>query len=262
MRLYLRTEARSGWGTPSRRGEGASTRSRVKRPRCGSQWAHPAAFELSTEEMKDVNPRLSVWAERLTQPRQAWELMDRKPQYRLVYYLAVDGIRSLVPELGIPELPLLDVLWHPKLLATASGEMVRDTRPGADGHAGITGLNRPEQIPRSHYKLLRFRLAEKALVRSLDSLSEEQDDAPGAPTPDVGAANARTRTVSPLIESRGSTAAPGHSARDTTPEEGTRARWGCSDWILRAVAICGLALVIRLLAKVLPRGENLDDAPG
>jgi hypothetical protein len=97
----------------------------------------PEVFALSTEDRGDDPPRLSVWAEQLTRPERAWRLMGEKAHYRLALRLSVGAIRALRPNPDSPEAPSLDVQWHP--LLTADGAL--DPRPGAAGHAGITGLD-------------------------------------------------------------------------------------------------------------------------
>jgi hypothetical protein len=73
----------------------------------------PEAFALSTEDRRDDPPRLSVWAERLTRPEQAWHLMGEKPSYRLIVRLNVDAIRTLRPNPDTSDVPNLDVQWQP-----------------------------------------------------------------------------------------------------------------------------------------------------
>jgi hypothetical protein len=130
----------------------------------------PKAFELSTEDRNDPVPRLSVWAERLTTPRQAWELMGRKEWYRLVLRINVDDIRSLRPEPDSPAVPSLDVQWHPLMIGNEQEATVPDARPGADGHAGITGLMRQigGTVNKLHTKSFRLQLADLATFSLLD----------------------------------------------------------------------------------------------
>ena len=115
----------------------------------------PEVFAFSTEDRRGDPPRLSVWAERLTRPEEAWLLLGEKPSYRLVLRLKVGAIRALKPSPDSPRVPSLDVQWH--LLLNADG--TRDTRPGADGHAGIAGLDAGSFAQR---KSLRRRLAKLA----------------------------------------------------------------------------------------------------
>jgi hypothetical protein len=97
----------------------------------------PEVFAFSTEDRRDDPPRLSVWAERLTRPEQAWHLMGEKPHYRLALRLNVSAIQVLRPNPDAPDVPNLDVHWHPLLVEDGSP----DPRPGAAGHAGIVGLH-------------------------------------------------------------------------------------------------------------------------
>jgi hypothetical protein len=128
----------------------------------------PKAFELSSEDRQGTPPRLSVWAERLTTPHQAWLLMGARPQCRLVLRLGVDTIRSLRPEPDSPDVPALDVPWERLMIRDENGRLVPDTRPGAEGHAGITGLAREGGLTRLHTKSLRSQLADTAIALLLN----------------------------------------------------------------------------------------------
>ena len=77
------------------------------------------------------------------------------PAYQLALRLSVDAIRALRPNPDSPQIPNLDVQWHTLLNDDGS----RDTRPGADGHAGISGLHAGSSAQR---KSLRRRLAQLA----------------------------------------------------------------------------------------------------
>jgi hypothetical protein len=123
----------------------------------------PRAFELSSEDRQSAPPRLSVWAERLTTARQAWMLMGAKPEYQLILRLNVDVIRALRPEPDAPAVPGLDVQWDRLIVQDEAGRRVPDTRPGAEGHAGITGLARGGEMTRLHTKSLRSQLADAAI---------------------------------------------------------------------------------------------------
>jgi hypothetical protein len=131
----------------------------------------PKAFELSTEDRKGTPPRLSVWAERLTTPRQAWVLSGGRPEYQLALRLNVDVIRALRPEPDSPEVPSLDVQWERLMVTNENGRWVPDTRPGASGHAGIAGLLRGGPVSRLHTQSLRSQLADlaAAILLSLSS---------------------------------------------------------------------------------------------
>jgi hypothetical protein len=108
----------------------------------------PEVFAFSTEDRWDDPPRLSVWAERLTRPEQAWHLMGEKPHYRLALRLSVDAIRALRPNPASQEVPHLDVQWHPLLIE----DETPDPRPGAAGHAGITGLHAGASAQRKSWR--------------------------------------------------------------------------------------------------------------
>jgi hypothetical protein len=108
----------------------------------------PEAFALSTEDRRDDPPRLSVWAERLTRPEQAWHLLGEKPNYRLIVRLNVDTIRALRPSPDTPELPGLDVQWH----SLQNDDGRPDTRLGAEGHAGLVGLHSGSPAQRKSWR--------------------------------------------------------------------------------------------------------------
>lgn len=124
--------------------------------------ASPKAFELSTEDKQGTPPRLSVWAERLTTPRQAWALVGERPEYQLALRLNVDAIRALRPEPDSPDVPSLDVQWERLMMADGNDQWVPDPRPGAEGHAGIAGLVRGGPVIRLHTQSLRSQLADLA----------------------------------------------------------------------------------------------------
>ena len=112
----------------------------------------PLAFKLTSEDEKHDPPMLSVFAETLTSPRQAWDLMGRRPAYKLVARLHVDDVRLLRPDGGGHIEVALDVVWDP----------LEGDRPGADGHAGITGLKQSNPFNRPQRKSLRSKLADLA----------------------------------------------------------------------------------------------------
>lgn len=117
--------------------------------------AHESDFALSTEDKRAEVPLLSVWATALTPATQAREFMgDAKANYRLALYLDTTAIRN-IPDV---ELPRIDTVWDP------------DDRPGAEGHAGIVGLHRPEGRARDQYRRLRVHLARIARVEMLPPL--------------------------------------------------------------------------------------------
>lgn len=123
----------------------------------------PDEFQLSTLDQQMELKSLSVWAERLTSPHQAREFMrGDKESCTLYFRLNVDDVRSLrpIPD-EIPEILSLDVVWDP-LTVTQDLAEVPDTRPGAEGHSGITGLFRQSHVPRSYFFSLRSQLADLA----------------------------------------------------------------------------------------------------
>jgi hypothetical protein len=134
--------------------------------------AHQSAFELSSKDKEAVVPRLSVWAERLTDDEQAWRLTGSRTANDAILRLNVDVIRSLIPAPADPPPPHLEVEWEPLMVEAPGIGMLPDPRPGALGHAGIRHLRGGTK---EQYKSLRIQLAEKAEVRRLpeDLLGEE-----------------------------------------------------------------------------------------
>jgi hypothetical protein len=110
----------------------------------------PIAFKLSSLEERQQPPRLSVFVEDLTTPKQASEIL-RRPQYTLVAFLKVDEVRAVRPDPDPPGTPGLDVQW----------DRLNDDRPGSAGHAGITGLDHPVRVVERNY---RAKLADLAVV--------------------------------------------------------------------------------------------------
>lgn len=124
----------------------------------------PDEFELSTLDKQSELQSLSVWAERLTSPEQAREFMgEKKDAYSLFCSFMVDQIRALRPDPDNKDVGSLDVVWDP--LVVMQGETgAPDPRPGAEGHAGITGLLRPLGLPKPHFFSLRSQLADLANI--------------------------------------------------------------------------------------------------
>jgi hypothetical protein len=87
-----------------------------------------------------------------------------KAEYQLALRLQVDTIRSLRPEPDSPAVPGLDVQWDRLTVRDETGALTPDTRPGAAGHAGITGLARGAGVTRLHTKSLRSQLADAAIA--------------------------------------------------------------------------------------------------
>lgn len=119
------------------------------------------AFTLSSSDKESVPPHLSVWSEMLTTPEQAYSFLPKDSPKRLVLRLRVNEVRDITSKLGDTIYSdLLDVIWIGIL----------ETKSGAEGHAGITGLNRdtdaPENLTKAQKKLLfkdmRFQLSELA----------------------------------------------------------------------------------------------------
>ena len=106
------------------------------------------AFTPTSEDKASANPRVSVYAERLTTPGQAQALSAKPDEYTVAFRLGVDAIRALRPDPDHAEVGGLDVQWE-KALRQEAGTFVANSRPGASGHAGISGLHRPEGQNRS-----------------------------------------------------------------------------------------------------------------
>lgn len=115
--------------------------------------ALPEFFQLSSADKAGVPPYLSVWQEELTTPRQAWVPVGARPDKRFLFYLPVDGVRAIVG--GAGGAVGLDVCWFAAVGPDGSPE----TRPGATGHCGVTGLERGSRQDR---KAMRSRLADLA----------------------------------------------------------------------------------------------------
>lgn len=119
-------------------------------------------FILSTEDKRSIPPHLSVWVESLTTPEQAYSfLQENTPNSprRLILRLKVDAIRRIVASLGENNTyaNLLNVVWVYRLI-DFNGRLIKDRRPGAKGHSGITGMDEnsaPEGLSPKQSKLLR-----------------------------------------------------------------------------------------------------------
>lgn len=128
------------------------------------------AFEMSSLDKKSIPPHLSVWEESCTTPKEAYSFLQENSPCRLVIRLNVDEVRKIevLAEDKNKYSGLLDVIWVHKLIES-NGNMIRDCRPGAKGHAGITGLDensKPEGLTnrqaKNFRKSLRLQLAELA----------------------------------------------------------------------------------------------------
>lgn len=109
-------------------------------------------FDLSSTDKKSDCPLLSMWAEHLTLPDEAWRMMGSNPKNTSVACLKVGDIRGIADENGSH--PLI-VIWD--VAVDANGNRV--TCPEAKGHCGVSGLDHPNKKTR---KLLRSKLADAA----------------------------------------------------------------------------------------------------
>lgn len=103
------------------------------------------AFCLSSEDKLSVPPHLSVWDESLTTPEQAFSiLLESSPNSKreLLVRLEVDKIRAIIGSSGggVNHPNLLNVIWV-NLFKDPETRKIKDSRPGADGHSGIIGLD-------------------------------------------------------------------------------------------------------------------------
>jgi hypothetical protein len=116
-------------------------------------------FKPSSKDENSEGKRLSVWVEALTVADQGWDFMGAKPTNTVVACLNVDAIRSIQP----PDLfDPLDVEWELAKLDDGSP----NTKPGAEGHAGISGLIQGGngKIDSLKRKTLRSKLADIAEI--------------------------------------------------------------------------------------------------
>ena len=114
-----------------------------KRSVLGVQLFNEKLFQPSSDDKKSVPPYLSVWADYLTTPKQAYNfLLENKPDspLKLVLRLSVSEICKIEGYCGteVAYTNLLQVVWA-YLFCEAGGKRIRDSRLGAKGHAGITG---------------------------------------------------------------------------------------------------------------------------
>jgi hypothetical protein len=98
------------------------------------------SFELSSDDRKEPDPSLSVWASRLTSLREALAFFDRTETYTKYAEFSAAEIRRLRPNPDNPDIISLDVEWRtlPADVRYLNGSL----RPGADGHCGIVGFKR------------------------------------------------------------------------------------------------------------------------
>ena len=115
-------------------------------------------FTLSSDDKDSVPPHLSVWVEALTKPEQAYRFLADNSPRKLVLRLKVNEICEIQGNSGEGVYSnLLDVIWV-YLFEEINDELIRDSRPGAEGHSGITGLNEesaPDGLTKNQKKLLR-----------------------------------------------------------------------------------------------------------
>lgn len=130
-----------------------------------------SAFELSSDDRKSVLQSLTTWADRLTTVEQVRVIrgMDENER-QVVIYLRVGDVRPLQPEPDAPSRQYLDVVWDP-LLDKQTGQP--DQHPGAEGHAGLTGLDRRSTPNKLYRRSLRTQLTD--LVNTQRSLRIHPD---------------------------------------------------------------------------------------
>jgi hypothetical protein len=119
-------------------------------------------FQLSSADKQSVPPHLSVWVQALTTSEQAYSFLQENipnSPRKLVLCLGVEEICQIVGSAGngngYPN--VLAVIWV-HLFQKIDGEPVRDDRPGAKGHSGITGLDAAVllgELTKAQAKLLR-----------------------------------------------------------------------------------------------------------
>jgi hypothetical protein len=128
------------------------------------QLGESKAFELSSLDKKSIPPHLSVWVDVLTTPEQAYSFLPKDSPCRLVIRLKVAEICQTVgcSSDGTEHPGLLAVIWVHRMINTPNGQPSRDFRPGALGHAGITGLDEQSVSNKILRKDLRAQLAELA----------------------------------------------------------------------------------------------------
>lgn len=115
----------------------------------------PEAFELSTDDKRQQVPRLSTWETTRTTISQARAIVARP--YSHAGFLPVDGVRAIGADHEGRQVGL-DVEWE--RARDRAGAIV--SSPGASGHCGIVGLERPAGTPRTVFKSLRRQLAQLA----------------------------------------------------------------------------------------------------
>jgi hypothetical protein len=118
----------------------------------------PLYFKLSSLDEESDPPHLSVWVDSFTTPEQAYSFLPEGSPLKLVLRLKVEEICNIVVSSGNEKVYLepLKVIWVYLFKGTQTRK-IRDRRPGAKGHSGITGLEEvtPEGLTKPQAKLLR-----------------------------------------------------------------------------------------------------------
>jgi hypothetical protein len=115
---------------------------------------------LSEQDKKSKPPHLSVWVDKLTSPQQAYSFLAPDSPRRLVLRLSVEEIRKIIgrSDDGQIHAELLNVIWVHLGHHDSNGVWICDSRLGAAGHSGITGLHEgaaPRSLTKSQAKRLR-----------------------------------------------------------------------------------------------------------
>jgi hypothetical protein len=97
----------------------------------------PIMFEPSSGDKESVGKRISIWVEHLTVADRAWAIMGSKPTYTVVACLDSEKVRAIPAPAGFQP---LDAEWEQAVRPDEHGNLVPNTAPGAEGHAGIRGL--------------------------------------------------------------------------------------------------------------------------
>jgi hypothetical protein len=123
--------------------------------------------DLSDNERNVEGAKLSAFHSDMTSPEQVCNLIGSGTTHRLITRMKVGDIaevrvRSANPiPVDTPSV-VLDVVWDAAVMDGPDGEEVPDTRPGADGHVGITGLYHRPALASKLRKSLADQLAEIA----------------------------------------------------------------------------------------------------
>jgi hypothetical protein len=121
-----------------------------------------AFFVLGPDRKSDLQA-LSVWAVRLTSIEQVRQIRGlRDEDIQIVFYLNVGDIRALKPAPDSPEREYLNVVWD-LLKDIHTGQP--DLRPGAKGHAGMTGLGDKSGLNKTQRRSMRSQLVDLVNTR-------------------------------------------------------------------------------------------------